>query len=130
MNRLCFTSGLIMAFCAGIHTFMGGPEVHQALLAAMPSAELSLYASVLWHFATLALVAMAAALIWASLDFANRKPMAIAVTVLATGFGLLFLGYGLTRLGSALIAPQWALFFPVTALMGIALVRHQNRTAP
>ncbi|MBL4627521.1 MAG: hypothetical protein JKY00_05690 [Roseicyclus sp.] len=127
MNRLCLAAGLIMATITVLHTVGGGTDVHQPLLAQVDTAEMQLYVSVLWHFATFALVTMTATLLWAAFDFPARQATAVLCAVLTTGVALLFFGYGITRLGTIWTAPQWLLFLPAIILIAAATIRQNAR---
>lgn len=109
-------AAILMAGIAALHTFAGGPTVHQPLLGAAPDTELALYVSLLWHFVTLFLIATAITFALAARD-RRYTPMAQITALLTIGMGLLFLGYGFAYLNTPWVAPQWTLLLPVAALV-------------
>lgn len=99
-----------------LHLIGGGVDVHAPTLASAMSDLLKAYASVLWHFASAALLINSVALYLA----ARRQPLRVALTQLVIAqylaFAALFMLYGLTRMGSLTVMPQWLLFLPIAAL--------------
>ena len=108
------TAAALMAATLGIHLFMGGPEVHDPLLAGQPVPGLRAFTSVLWHAVTVNLLVFAVALA----ALARRPNRALEATLAATqiGFAGLFLAYGAVILGTVWPMPQWIIFLTIPAL--------------
>lgn len=120
-NRIFFIAGLLAAFTAALHTFVGTYEVHTPLLDSSLPRPLALLLYACWHLVTVALCFSA----WVFLR--PPKPRTLQTrAVVAGAFGLMWLLFGLVfvvvalTIGgdvSALVTlPQWALLLPVGAL--------------
>lgn len=107
-------AAILMAVTLGIHLFMGGPEVHEAMVASLPVPGLKAFASILWHAVSVNLLVFTFAL--ASL--ARHPNRALEATLAATqiGFAALFLAYGAMVLGTVWPMPQWIIFLGIPAL--------------
>lgn len=115
MHRWILVAAGLSFLTAAVHVFAGGPEVHQALLAAELPKVLKTYISVLWHATTAVLVMNSAALVVAALRGEMRTPLVLIVAGQYAAYAILFLGYGLAYLGSAWEAPQWIAFALIAA---------------
>lgn len=113
MNWTRLASAL-MGATVFIHVFAGGPEVHNALLAALPDSGLAAWATILWHAITVVLVVLTFGL-WA---LAKRQDPTLEAVLsgIQLGFAGLFVAYGLVRLGTLWPMPQWIIFTAIPAL--------------
>lgn len=110
-----FTAGLLMAVTFLVHVFVGGPELYDPLrMSNLSKLEQSSF-SVVWHFTSLQLFLLTAALF--HLATSQNKALFSFVLVTMIGFAVLFLGYGLVDLGSVWPMPQWIAFAMTSALM-------------
>ena len=111
----------VMLSCAGIHAFLGGPEINAPVQASALSADLRAVLAVCWHALTGLFIVFAGALGLA----AFRDARSAVYTVLATSivFAGLFIAVGLSALGSITDMPQWVLFLAVATLIGAGLLR-------
>ena len=117
---LIIAAGLSLA-TAGIHVFMGGPEIHTPVKSTnLPEDQRAIW-SVLWHFVSWIFVLFGGVLAWLGITgFAAPVALAlIAATLL--GFTILFLWYGWVRLGSFVRLPQWTLFAAILCAMGFGV---------
>ncbi len=114
----------LMAMTLGIHLFMGGPEVHEAMLAGLQLPGLRAFASVLWHAVSVNLLVFSVALA----ALALRPNRALEATLAATqiGFAGLFLAYGAIVLGSVWPMPQWLIFLTIPALTRFGQARRTS----
>jgi hypothetical protein len=120
-NRLLFIAGLLAAFTAAVHTFVGTYEVHGPLLGSALPKPLALLLYACWHLVTVVLCLSA----WQLLSPPKPRPTQCQA-VLAGAFGLMWLLFGLVFMAVAflfgggvsalLVLPQWALLLPVGAL--------------
>lgn len=113
--RALHLASLLMAVTFLVHLFLGGPELYSPLRASDAAAELKSVFSVIWHFVSLQLFLMTAALWWLARRPNNALYRFILLTV--SGFAILFMAYGLSDLGSIWPMPQWIAFGGVAALM-------------
>ncbi len=126
-NYWILGAAAVMVACAGIHAFIGGPEINAPLQASALAPDLRAVMAVCWHALTGLFLIFGAALIWSAL----RRDRAIVLTVLATSlvFAALFIGIGLNALGSITIMPQWVLFAAVILALSLGLARDRDRAA-
>jgi len=119
-NRILFTSGLLAAFTALVHTFSGTAEIQQPLLTSSLAKPISLLLFACWHLVTITLILSAIALIWSALP--NNKILAgalpVFVSVLWLFFGFIFIVVALVMSGvpALFVLPQWILLLPVGIL--------------
>lgn len=119
-NRLLLASGLLAAFSAVLHTFVGTPEIQAPLLQSNISQPISLLLYACWHLVTVTLVLSAVALIWSarpnSRDSAGALPAFVSLLWLL--FGVVFVAVALLFSGPStlLVLPQWVLLIPVGIL--------------
>lgn len=114
-NSPVLFAGLMTALTFLVHVFVGGPELYAPLRAsALSIVSLSTW-SVVWHFVSVQLLLLAAALFYLT----RNRNAGLFNFVLATtiGFALLFIGYGIIDLRSVLLMPQWIAFVVVAGLM-------------
>lgn len=122
MNSFLFAAGIASAVTFSVHTFIGGPRIVPALQSSQDIPHVVkqiLYGC--WHFATITLLAIAGAFMWAAIDEAG-----IPAAQLSWGLAVLFFVWSawLTaykRLGF-FKRPQWALFLCVSALGAPGLI--------
>ncbi len=121
MNKPLFAAACLSALAFGIHVFIGGPGIHEPLLASNASDLVRAVGSVIWHAVSSHLLLNALALLYAARNPSAAKPLAILVAFQYLGFVALFIGYGLARFGSVAVLPQWTgfLVMSVLALWGI-----------
>lgn len=119
-NRLLLVSGLIAAFTAALHTFVGTPEIQEPLLGSAIPQPVSLLLYACWHLVTVTLVFSALALIWSARAKNRTSAGALPrfVSWLWLLFGLVFVAVALVFSGPSglLVLPQWALLIPVGIL--------------
>ena len=120
-NYWFIAAGLLMASCAGIHAFLGGPEINAPVQAADLDPVVRSVMDVVWHALTGLFLIFGAALIWIS----RSRNIGLFWTILATNgfFIALFLAIGVAMLGSITLMPQWTLFAAISALMLLGLRR-------
>lgn len=108
-------ASILMAVTFLAHVFLGGPELYSPLRASDAPGYLKSVFSVIWHFVSLQLFLMTAALWWLARHQNNALYWFILLTV--SGFAILFMAYGFIDLGSIWPMPQWIAFGGVAALM-------------
>ncbi|MBU4529407.1 hypothetical protein [Hoeflea sp.] len=110
-----------MAATVAIHVFLGGPEVHDPMLAVVTDTKLNAFVSVLWHAVTVVLITLTGGL--AVLSFRRDLAMEAVLSGLQIGFAALFIASGLIRLGNLTDMPQWIIFLsiPLATRIGQAL---------
>lgn len=120
-NLWMLLAALLMALTVMVHVFAGGPEIMQPVrasdLAPLPGAVVH----VIWHFVTLLLALMAAALVF--LWRMSNPPLAVLLIGINLGTALIFLAYGVALLGTVWPMPQWIIFLAVAALITLGLRR-------
>jgi hypothetical protein len=117
MEEVMLWTRLAAALMGGtciIHLFVGGPEVHAPLQAALHDSGLAAFAAVLWHAVSVVLGALTFGL-WV---LAERRDIAFEAILsgVQIGFAAIFFFYGLTRLGDVSLMPQWVIFVAIPAL--------------
>ena len=123
MNRWIALSSLLSFVTASVHIFMGGPEVHDAILSTDLPILLKTYVSVLWHATTCVLLLNSIALGIAAFSKSHRTALVWGVVLQYMSYALLFVGYSLANLGSILNTPQWIAFFLISALALLGIRR-------
>ena len=108
-------ASLLMAVTFLAHLFLGGPELYSPLRVSDAAEELKSVFSVVWHFVSLQLFLMTAALWWLARHRNNALYWFVLLAV--SGFAILFIAYGFIDLGSIWPMPQWIAFGAVAALM-------------
>jgi hypothetical protein len=122
MNKPLLIAALLTAFIAAVHLFAGGADVVAPLLASSLAEEprLTLYA--VWHLVSVTLVLSAIALYVSALPqhAIAARYLALFISILWLGFGVVFLVIASTQPGEGLFfkIPQWTLFLPV-GLLGL-----------
>lgn len=121
LSPITAIAAALMAATVAIHVFLGGPEVHDPMLAVVADAKLNAFVSVLWHAVTVVLIALTGGL--AVLSFRRDLAMEAILSGLQIGFAALFVAYGLIRLGNLTDMPQWIIFLsiPLVTRIGQAL---------
>jgi hypothetical protein len=123
LSHATLTAAGLMGLTVFIHVLMGGPEVHDPMLASTLPIGLKAFASILWHAVTVVLVVFTFALYSLA-----RKPnwqLEATLGAIQLGFAALFIGYGVIRLGTIWPMPQWIIFAGLPLLTRIG----QHRTA-
>ncbi len=107
-SKATLSAAALMGLTVCIHLFMGGPQVHDAMLNSTMPPGLKAFASILWHAVTVVLVIFTVALY----SLSNRPDWRLEATLGAVqlGFASLFLAYGALRLGTIWMMPQWIIF--------------------
>jgi len=115
LNIPVLFASLVMALTFLVHVFIGGPELYNPLRASNLSTLEWSTLSVVWHFTSMQLLLLAAALLY----LARYRNSGLFSFVLATaiGFAGLFIGYGIVDLQSIALMPQWTAFSVVAGLM-------------
>ena len=113
-NRPLAAAAIILILTAGIHAFVGGPEINAPVQQSTLDPVVRSVSAVVWHALTVLFLIMAAAAYWA----ARRANPALVVTLgaICFGFAALFLVIGLTALGTVWPMPQWIIFVVTGAL--------------
>lgn len=122
MNKPIILASLLTTLIAAIHFVAGGADVAAPLLASALADELRLTLYAVWHLVTVTLVLSAVALYVSALPrhAAAARYLALFISALWLGFGLVFLLVVFTQPGDGLLfkLPQWILFIPV-GLLGL-----------
>ena len=116
MNKPLFAAACFSVFTFGVHVFLGGPEIHEPLLASNASDLVRAVGSVVWHAISALLLLNSLALFYAARKPSMAKPLVILVVFQYLSFVALFTGYGLARFGSITVMPQWTGFLLMSAL--------------
>ena len=116
MNKPLFAAACLSIFTFGVHVFLGGPEIHEPLLASNASDLVRAVGSVVWHAISALLLLNSLALFYAAGKSNAARPLVILVVLQYLSFVALFTGYGLARFGSVTIMPQWTGFLIMSAL--------------
>ena len=116
MNKPLFAAACLSNFTFGVHVFLGGPEIHEPLLASNASDMVRAVGSVIWHAVSALLLLNSLALLYAARNPSMTKPLVILVVFQYLSFVALFTGYGLARFGSVTVMPQWTGFLVISAL--------------
>ena len=106
----------LLTFC--VHVFLGGPEIHEPLLASDAPDLVRAVASVVWHAISAMLFLNSVALLYAARSAVHARPLVLLIVAQYAAFVALFTGYGLARFGSIFVMPQWTGFL-VMALLGL-----------
>ncbi|MTI15638.1 hypothetical protein E1162_00100 [Rhodobacteraceae bacterium RKSG542] len=124
MNKWLFSAGVLSLLLDLVHVFLGGPEIHNPVLASNFDPVLKAVLSVVWHGITVVLLVNGALLITAA--FKRTLALGVAWTVIAqyTGFSLLFIAYGALRLDSLMDMPQWISFLVIVLVACMGLRNH------
>jgi hypothetical protein len=128
-NRPAVAAAVLMGLTSALHLFGGEFDVHRPLLAQTDTAEMALYASVLWHGISAMLVLNTVALLYgARIGPGSGAPAAMALAGAQTlALAAVFLFYGMVRLGNVFAAPQWTILL---AAGGLACLAALPRQAP
>lgn len=124
-SKATLAAAALMGATTAIHLFMGGPEVHQGLLAAPLTEGLKAFASILWHAVSINLLVFTVGILWLA-----RRPnpgLEAAMAAVQIGFAALFLFYGATRLGTVWLMPQWVIFLAIPALTRFGQSRQKRQ---
>jgi hypothetical protein len=116
MNKPLFAAASLSFITFGVHVFLGGPEIHEPLLASNAPDLVRSVGSVVWHAVSALLLLNSLALLYASKKPSLAKPLVILVVTQYLAFVALFTGYGLARFGSLTIMPLWTGFLVMSAL--------------
>jgi len=119
MNWLIFAAGVLAAFTALLHIFVGGRDIARPLLASELSEEVKLTVYGCWHIVTVYLVISAVSLLVASFGLVPAPESLVAfISASWVLFGLLFVAVtlGLAKPRGIFRFPQWALLIPVGML--------------
>lgn len=123
MNRWLFASGVISLLLMLIHAFVGGPEVHEAVLVSDLEPLAIAVLTVVWHATTAFMLVNGVLLIWG----ASRERYAAGIALVVIGqyasFTLLFLYCSLAQLGNLVGMPQWIAFAIVSGCIAMGLRR-------
>lgn len=116
MDTILFgAAGGLAATWLAVHTFLGGREIAQPLIAATTLKPVVRHTQYLcWHFTTVAIAAMV--LFYALAAITGVAAYATAASVLAAGFFLVGVGLVIALGESHLRLPQGWLFLPVLGL--------------
>lgn len=120
-NFWLLTAGLLAAATAGIHFFLGGPEIARPLLQARDIGAIAKHTNYYcWHLVTITLAAMAIGFIHAAAT-PGAHSSAVTWTVLAFAFAVWNIGLILWKRLSPRHMVQWVLFLPIgaTGLAGL-----------
>lgn len=122
MSKWIVAAAIVSLVTLIVHVGAGGPEVHDALLAADIPVILKTYVSVIWHGSTAVLLVNSAALAVAAMDTPMRRPLVWIVVLQYLTYAGLFVAYPLVNLGTLFDMPQWLVFIAISALafMGTA----------
>ncbi|MGQ5525381.1 hypothetical protein ACUHMQ_19250 [Chitinimonas sp. PSY-7] len=119
-NRILLISGVLAAFTAAVHTFMGTPEIQRPLLESALAQPISLMLYACWHLVTVTLVLSALALVWSARprNRTSAGALPLFVSLLWLLFGSVFVVVALAFVGPSalLVLPQWVLLVPVGVL--------------
>lgn len=126
MSKPLFAAFSLSLLTFGVHVFLGGPEIHEPLLASDAPDLARAVASVIWHAVSAFLFLNSLALLCAAKYPSVARPIAALVAAQYLSFVALFIGYGLTRFGSIAIMPQWTVFLLMSALALWALIFPAN----
>jgi hypothetical protein len=122
MNKPLLIAALLTAFIAAVHLFAGGSDVAAPLLASNLAEEPRLMLYAVWHLVSVTLVLSAIALYVSALPqhAVAARYLALFISILWLGFGVVFLVIASTQPGEGLFfkMPQWILFLPV-GLLGL-----------
>lgn len=122
MSKWIAAAAFVSLVTMVIHVRAGGPEVHDALLAADIPVILKTYVSVIWHASTAVLLVNSVALAVAAVSAPMRRPLVWVVVLQYLAYAALFVAYPLVNLGTLSDMPQWLVFIAISALalMGTA----------
>jgi hypothetical protein len=123
MSKTLFTAGCLSLFTTAVHVFLGGPEIHEPLLASDAPELVRAVGSVIWHAISAMLFLNSLALFYAARNSFAARPLAALVCVQYFAFAALFIGYGLARFGSVFIMQQW-IGFLVMSLLALWSMTH------
>lgn len=120
MSRPIAAAAALALFTAGVHTFVGTPEVAAPLLGSTMHPQLTLLLYACWHLVTASLVLSAFALLyaWRRRNSPDTRPLVVFISLLWTAFGLVFIAVAVFSPGEHLLLklPQWILLLPVGIL--------------
>jgi hypothetical protein len=125
MSKTLFAAGCLSLFTTAVHVFLGGPEIHEPLLASDASELVRAVGSVVWHAITAILFLNSLALFHAARNPIVARPLAALICVQYVAFTVLFIGYGLARFGSVFVMPQWTGFL-VMSLLALWSMTHSS----
>ncbi|KZL14494.1 hypothetical protein [Pseudovibrio sp. Ad37] len=110
MNKWLLASGILSLLLMLVHVFLGGPEIHGAVLGSDLHPVVIAVLSVVWHGITVVMLVNGVLLLAAA--FREELAAGVAWVVIGQygGFTLLFIYYGLTQLGNLMDMPQWISF--------------------
>lgn len=122
MNKPLLAASCLSFLTCAVHVFLGGPRIHDALMASDASDYARAVGSVVWHATSAILFINSLALIHAARNRAAARPVVWMVLAHYLAFAGLFLACGVVRFGSILVMMQWTAFLAVSllALWGIA----------
>jgi hypothetical protein len=115
--RLVLIAAIVTLATTAVHVVLGGPEVHDPLLASNAPDIAKAVGSVVWHAVTAVLAINGAALLAAAFKPALRQVIAGLVSAQFLAFAVLFVVYGISRFGSLWPMPQWTVFLIIPALL-------------
>ncbi len=124
-NRLLFTSALLSAFTACLHTIAGTIEIHTPLLNSEIPNSIALLLYVCWHLVTVTLILSSVALFWISPKNRSIQNFALPlfIGILWVLFGIVFIVVAVYFGGirTLIVLPQWTLLLPIgfLAIFGI-----------
>lgn len=128
MNKIyVWIAAALAGLTAGVHVFIGTPEIQEPLLRSQLPREIALLLYACWHLVSVTLCLSSAALALAARRPTNPSmiPLVRFVGASWTGFGLTFIVVALAMSGTdmALKLPQWTLLLPVGILCAIGSLK-------
>lgn len=132
INRTMMTAAVVAAFTTVVHVFAGGKDVAAPLLASNLAEVPKITMYSVWHLVSITLGLSAAALFVGALPrhADAARYLTIFVSVLWTGFGIVFLVVALTQPESGWLfkLPQWILLLPVGILGLVGGLRGRDKS--
>jgi hypothetical protein len=116
LNKYLIAASCLSVFTFCVHVFVGGPEIHEPLLASNASDLVRAVGSVIWHAISAMLFLNSCALAYAARNNQTAIPVVLLVVAQYLAFVLLFTGYGFARFGTVLVMPQWTGFLTISLL--------------
>jgi len=115
INRPFLAAAALLFATAGIHAFVGGPEINRPVQQSALDPVVRSVVAVIWHAITALALVLGGAMIW-SARFQNR---ALVLTVLAINlsFAALFVLIGWSALSTLWPMPQWVIFLTISAVL-------------
>lgn len=122
MSKPLFVASILSLLTCAVHVFLGGPEIHDALMASDAPDYARAVGSVVWHATSAILFINSLALIYGARNRTAARPLVWLVLAHYLAFAGLFLACGVVYFGSVLIMMQWVAFLAISllALWGIA----------